>query len=245
MRSAVILAGGLGTRLRSAVPDLPKPMAPVAGRPFLEHLMDYWIGQGIGRFVLSVGYRHEVIETHFGQSYRGARVDYAVEESALGTGGGVLLAAEQLSATEPFLLLNGDTYFAVNLDQLDRFGAEHDADWSFCLFRAREAGRYMGLSTSPDGRIVALRSDDQEIGRLANGGVYRVNPRALAAGGFRPGDRVSLEEDLFAAALASGQRLYGMECDGAFIDIGIPHDYHRAAEVLARGSLPSPTGQTT
>jgi D-glycero-alpha-D-manno-heptose 1-phosphate guanylyltransferase len=78
---AIVLAGGLGTRLRQAVPDLPKPMAPVNGRPFLEHLLDYWIGQGIDRFVLSVGYRHEVVERHFGSRYRSTEIDYAVEAS--------------------------------------------------------------------------------------------------------------------------------------------------------------------
>ena len=237
MRSAVILAGGLGTRLRSAVPDLPKPMAPVAGRPFLEHLMDYWIAQGIERFVLSVGYRHEMIQTHFGSSYQGAAVTYAIETTPLGTGGGLLLAAAQLRAERPFLLLNGDTYFAVELDRLERFGAEHDADWCFSLFRARESGRYMGLETAPDdGRIVRLKSNDEEIGRLANGGVYRVHPRALSAGGFQAGDRVSLEEGLFAAAMVANQRVYGLESRGVFIDIGIPHDYHRAPDVLARGA---------
>jgi D-glycero-alpha-D-manno-heptose 1-phosphate guanylyltransferase len=232
MKAAVILAGGLGTRLRSAVPDLPKPMAPIAGRPFLEYLMDYWIGQGIERFVLSVGYRHEVIRDHFGGRYQTASIGYAVEDTPLGTGGGVLLAAAALASDAPFLLLNGDTYFAVELPQLERFAMEHDADWCFSLFRANEAGRYMGMSIAPDGRVVALKSNDDQIGRLANGGVYRVNPRALVGWSSTAGENVSLEDDLFASALASGQALYGLECSGAFIDIGIPSDYHRADQVL-------------
>ena len=93
---AIILAGGLGTRLRPAVPNLPKPMAPVNGRPFLEHQIDYWIRQGVRRFVLSVGYMHEAIEGYFGASYRGAEIAYAVERSPLGTGGGLLLAMDDL-----------------------------------------------------------------------------------------------------------------------------------------------------
>ena len=104
MTTAVILAGGLGTRLRSAVPDLPKPMAPVAGRPFLEHLLDYWIAQGINRFVLSVGYRHESIVDHFGVAYKSAELLYAIEETPLGTGGALLLAAGKVAAGESFLV---------------------------------------------------------------------------------------------------------------------------------------------
>ena len=114
MPSAVILAGGLGTRLRSVVSDVPKPMAPVGGRPFLEYQLEYWINQGISRFVLSVGYRHEAITEHFGSRYKGVELEYAVEEQPLGTGGGLLLAAEKLKQDTPFLLLNKDTYFKTD-----------------------------------------------------------------------------------------------------------------------------------
>ena len=90
---AVILAGGLGTRLREVVSDVPKPMAPVNGRPFLEHQMDFYAAQGITHFVLSVGYLAEVITKHFGDTYRGCAIDYAVETTPLGTGGGLLLSS--------------------------------------------------------------------------------------------------------------------------------------------------------
>jgi len=232
VKSALILAGGLGTRLRSVVPDLPKPMAPILERPFLAHQIDYWMAQGIEHFVLSVGYRREVIEAYFGNSYRGARIDYAVEQSPLGTGGGVLLGAAMLPPGERFLLLNGDTYFAVDLARLAAYAAEHDTDWCFSLFRANEAGRYMGMGVEADGAISALRSGQEYPGRLANGGVYLVHPRSLAAMPFAAGDKFSLEDDFFAAAHAAGQRFYGVAFDGAFIDIGVPHDYQRAAAVL-------------
>jgi D-glycero-alpha-D-manno-heptose 1-phosphate guanylyltransferase len=232
-RSAVILAGGLGTRLRSAVPDLPKPMAPISGRPFLEHQMDYWIAQGVQRFILSVGYRHDVIVDHFGKRYRGAEVEYVIEHSPLGTGGGLLLALEKLAADERFLLLNGDTYFAVELGPLEEFAAKHDTDWCFCLFRANEAGRYMGMGISPDGVITSLKSGSGEPGRLANGGVYLVHPRSLSDGTFKPGEKASLEDDIMPLLMTSGARLYGREFGGAFIDIGVPDDYHRAPALLA------------
>lgn len=232
MISAVILAGGLGTRLRSVVPDLPKPMAPISGRPFLEHQIDYWMRQGVGHFVLSVGYRYQTIIDHFGMHYKDAHIDYVIEETPLGTGGGLLLAADKLSQNEPFLLLNGDTYFAVDLQKLDRFARSNDADWCFSLFRTQEEGRYMGMDVSPQGEILSLKSGTGQPGRLANGGVYWVNPRALRDTGFVPGGKVSLEDDIFPAATSVGQRLMGLEFSGVFIDIGVPDDYHRAPAVL-------------
>lgn len=233
MTSAIILAGGLGTRLRSAVPDLPKPMAPINGRPFLEYQLDYWIKQGVNRFVLSVGYRHEVIIDYFGNSYNGAEIDYVIEKIPLGTGGGLLLAAEEVGKDEPFLLLNGDTYFAVNLKELIEFSRENNADWCFSLFRTGEEGRYMGMDVSPRGQITSLKSGTGRPGRLANGGVYWVQPCALPVSKITSGDKVSLEDDIFPAAMASGQRLFGIEFSGSFIDIGMPDDYYRAPDLFA------------
>lgn len=233
MTSAIILAGGLGTRLRSVVPDLPKPMAPISGRPFLEHQLDYWIKQGVSHFVLSIGYRYGVIMDHFGNKYKNADIDYVIEQTPLGTGGGLLLAAEKIHRDESFLLLNGDTYFAVDLKTLIEFSLANDADWCFSLFRTNEEGRYMGMEISPQGQITSLKSGTGRPGRLANGGVYWVGPRALCGAGFSPGDKVSLEDDIFPAATASGQRFFGIEFPGTFIDIGVPDDYHRASTLLA------------
>lgn len=231
MTAAVILAGGLGTRLRAAVPDLPKPMAPINGRPFLEHQLDYWIGQGIERFILSVGYRHAAISGHFGARYRGVAIDYAVEETPLGTGGGLLLAAARLDGGAPALVLNGDTYFAVSLAALQEFHAQRQSDWTFALFRAQEAGRYMGMEVAADGRIQALRSGSGTPGRLANGGVYLVDPQRLTRGPWTPGEKLSLEDDILPR-LFTQARYFGLECAGDFIDIGVPQDYQRAAQML-------------
>jgi len=229
MTTAIILAGGLGTRLRSAVPDLPKPMAPIAGRPFLAHQMDHWIGQGVRRFVLSVGYRHEAISGFFGHNYRGAALDYVVETSPLGTGGALLLAAAQLTSDAPALLLNGDTYFDVSLAALSARARAHDAHWCFALFRSADPARYMGVGLGGDGRIEALRAPEAP---LANGGVYLFRPSALEGLAQDAGRAVSLENDLFPQLFARGQRFAGLECAGDFIDIGVPHDYQRAASVL-------------
>jgi len=192
--------------------------------------MDYWIDQGVNRFVVSVGYMKEVIMGHFGVSYRTTPLTYAIEEIPLGTGGGLLLAAKGLN--EPFLLLNGDTFFEVDLTELLNFHAEHSSEWTFSLFRAHEVGRYMGMDLKADGEIVSLRSGTGEPGRLANGGVYLVNPSVLAKTMFASGHILSLEDDLLPDFVTRGGKLYGLECSGGFIDIGVPEDYFRAADVL-------------
>lgn len=141
MVTAIILAGGLGTRLRKSVPDLPKPMAPIKGHPFLEYQMEYWGEQGVDRFILSVGYRYQTISDHFGATYQGIPIHYAVEPTPLGTGGGLLHAAEGM--TEPFLVLNGDAFFEVKLEELKDFHAGRESEWTLALFRTSKIGRYI------------------------------------------------------------------------------------------------------
>jgi D-glycero-alpha-D-manno-heptose 1-phosphate guanylyltransferase len=228
MTTAIILAGGLGTRLRSAVPDLPKPMAPVAGRPFLAHQMDFWVAQGVRRFILAVGHRYETIVQHFGASHRGATIEYSVETQPLGTGGALLQAAAKV-ADERALLLNGDTWFDVPLPALAARAMQHDADWCFALFRHDDPARYMGVRIDRAGRVRALRC---AASPLANGGVIWFRPTALRGIAHEPGQLLSLESDLLPGRLAQGQRFAALECPGRFIDIGVPSDYHRAASVM-------------
>jgi len=227
---AVVLAGGLGTRLRTAVPDLPKPMAPVDGRPFLECLLDYWIAQGVTRFILSTGYRHEALSVHFGAAFHGAAICQVVEDRPLGTGGGLLLASGALTQTRPFLVLNGDTFFEVALKSLRDFHAARKADATLSLFRSPQQGRYAGMTLGNDGRIRSLSAGEK--GELANGGVYLMERSLLEGGPWQPQSAVSLEEDILPFALRAGKRVYGMECAGRFLDIGVPEDYARAAAVL-------------
>jgi len=232
VRTAIILAGGLGTRLRSVVSSVPKPMAPINGRPFLEYLLDYWIEQGISRFILSVGYQCTIITEHFGGRYRTAEVEYAIEHERLGTGGGLLLATAMLKDEDAFVLLNGDTFFAVELASLDGFARKAGSDWVLSLFRAQEANRYMGLELTAEQRIFSLASQRGLPGCLANGGVYWVRRESLAGLPFAAGHSVSLEDELLPTLLERGACISGFAAEGAFIDIGIPHDYLRAAQVL-------------
>jgi D-glycero-alpha-D-manno-heptose 1-phosphate guanylyltransferase len=233
---AIVLAGGLGSRLRPVVSDVPKPMAPVNGRPFLEHLLDYWMGQGVDRFVLSVGYKHEVIEQHFGSRYQSAEIDYAVEERPCGTGGGLLLSLPHLRGSGAFLVMNGDTFFEAGLDAMQRFHQDRQADLTVALREVESNNRYGGVGIDAQGRITTFDNRARASGRaLINGGVYLAEKTAFAGIAPEPDGPVSLEEQLYPRLLADGRRLYGLLFSGRFIDIGIPEDYHRAASILQGG----------
>ena len=228
--TAIILAGGLGTRLKGVLKGLPKPMAPIRNRPFLEHQMDFWIDQGISRFILSVGYLNKSISSHFGDSYRSAQINYAHENTPLGTGGGLLMASKNLA--EPFLLLNGDTFFEVDLNDLCLFHNEHNAEWTMSLFSSKDLDRYMGVELEKTGEIIVLKSKQSQIDLLVNGGVYLINPSAISRLNLNPGIKSSLEDQLLPSFLSLGGKLFGIECYGKFIDIGIPEDYYRAQKIL-------------
>ena len=230
MMIAVILAGGMGTRLKSVVPNLPKPMAPVNGRPFMEYQLDYWIDQGVSQFIVSVGYMKEVIMGHFGPSYRSTPISYAVEAKPLGTGGGLLLAARYLS--EPFLLLNGDTFFEVDLAGLQKHHTRQQADLTFSLFRTNEVGRYMGIEITETGEIITLNSDNEKYEKLVNGGVYLVNPIIFKNVSYELDQKISFELKIVPDLMTEGIKIYGVEYPGRFIDIGIPADYLRSNTIL-------------
>ena len=216
---AVVLAGGLGTRLRAAVSDLPKPMAPVGGRPFLERLLDYWIGQGVRRAVLAVGYMHDSIRRHFGDEYRGCAIAYSIEDHPLGTGG-ALVQSLPLVHGERFLVLNGDTYFAVPLEALGAFHGGHGADVSLSLFRS-DNPRYTGISLDPDGRVRSFSGQG-----LVNGGVFLFQRSALKG---LPATVASLEKDLLPGMKGA---IYGCVFDAPFVDIGVPEDWRAAANII-------------
>ena len=233
MTCAIVLAGGLGTRLRSLVSDVPKPMAPINGRPFLSYLLDYWIAQGVSSFVISVGYKHEAIIGYFGKIYKGTPIKYAVEPFPLGTGGGLCLAFELLNQDEPFLLLNGDTFFSVDLNALLHFAHERNADWCISLFKTLDIDRYMGVNLSKDSRILSLKGSYNGIENMANGGVYVINPRTLMPSHNKLGNKFSIEEDLIAKEIKRGKNIVGYSSDAFFIDIGVPSDYQRAIKYFA------------
>lgn len=228
---AIILAGGRGARLGKLTDDLPKPMVPVHGRPFLELLMRRWKREGATRFIISVGYRYEKIEEHFGQAFEGIPVVYCREEKPLGTGGALLRSMEFLENEAECLMVNGDTYFDVDLASLQQFHKKSGSAFTLALFEIGQPDRYEAVETGPDGRITAFLGRDQQ-GGLANGGVYLLNPAVIRRLAAALPEVHSLERDGLPAWVASGESIYGFVSTGTFLDIGIPEDYERAEKII-------------
>jgi len=223
IREAIVLAGGLGTRLREAVPDLPKCMAPVNGKPFLHYLLSYFQQQGIERFLLSVGYKHELVSGYFGPLSHNFNITYVVENEPLGTGGAIQLA--MLKATdENVLVLNGDTFFKIDLNSFSNFHRNSGAESSLALKPMTNFERYGVVETAPDHRILSFREKQPYKHGSINGGVYAVNKNRFLE--RRLPEKFSMEKDYFEAIVTEGC-LYGQEQDKYFIDIGIPSDYNR------------------
>ena len=221
---AVILAGGFGTRLSHVLGNVPKPMAPVFGRPFLAYLLDRLIDAGVSHVVLATGHMHHVIEGCFGGSYRSLRLTYSCESAPLFTGGAILKAAQSVSSGN-FLVLNGDTLFDIDLQAFAAFHEERRAPLSVALRRVPDTARYGAVELSGD-RITAFREkQDSAGGGIINGGVYAVNRKWLT--GLRMLDKFSFEKELLQP-LAAERSFCGKVCDSYFIDIGVPDDYFRA-----------------
>ena len=226
---AIILAGGLGTRLRSVISDLPKPMAPVAGHPFLHYIFLYLQKQGITDVVLSVGYKSEVIKEFFGDKYAGINIRYAVENEPLGTGGGIRQAMSLIDSDA--YVLNGDTFFDVDLKDLYEFYTMRASDIALALKRMHHFDRYGTVEIGNKDRVLQFQEKRYKAEGLINGGVYVINKNL-----FKKveeiedtilSQRFSFEKDILEKHLLP-LHYQGKEFGGYFIDIGIPEDYERA-----------------
>jgi len=173
-----------------------------------------------------------LIAEYFGLSWKGISIKYVVESEPLGAGGGLLLAAKGLE--DPFLVLNGDTFFEVDFKKMKQFHNVHHSEWTFALFQTSEAGRYMGMEISSSGAVNVLQSNITKTGRLVNGGVYLLEPSILDKYQNNTIDKVSLEDDILPYLHGHGGRLYGVVQDGCFVDIGVPEDYLRASQILSQ-----------
>lgn len=232
-REMLLLAGGFGTRLRSVVNDVPKPMAPVAGRPFLEYLLDYWIDQGVRRFVVSVGYKGDSIKEHFGTVYRNAEVSFVHESSPLGTGGAIRMALKEISWNGDYILLaNGDTWFEVDLPVLAHDACQQDKPVTIALKSIESNDRYGGVTIDAAGLITAFGVQSQR-NCLINAGCYLLDVQAVSSLVRSYPGQFSFEEDLLKPLSAQGQVASSVH-NNNFLDIGIPEDYQKATEVIGR-----------
>ena len=217
---AIILAGGMGTRLKPCVENLPKPLAPIDGKPFLRYLLDYLYVNGIHRAIISTGYKAEIVEEFIGKSHRGMTVEYCREDSPLGTGGAIKKALG-MCREKCAVVINGDTYFDVNLSGMKKF---HDASGCRISLAAKwiENAENSGLLQHENGILCGFHEKGIMSAGLINGGIYFIEKNALD--GISE-EKFSFEKQILETAYCP---VSVYESDGYFIDIGIPENYKKA-----------------
>ncbi|MBF0593155.1 MAG: nucleotidyltransferase family protein [Nitrospirae bacterium] len=228
-KTAIVLAGGLGTRLRGIIGDLPKPMADINGRPFLQYLLEYLSRQGLERCVLSVGYRRDAIMGYFGERFGGIDLVYCVEDEPLGTGGAITKALSYVDDQEVFAL-NGDTLFLADLPGLYELYRCHNCAFAMALKPMRDFDRYGVVVVDDEHRVVGFQEKRARGFGLINGGVYVMNTQVFD--GLDLQENFSIEKD-FLERYYQTKRFCGFEFDAYFIDIGVAQDYERAKAELA------------
>ena len=220
----IVLAGGLGTRLASITSDIPKPMALIGSRPFLEYLLDYLVEQGIEQVVLAVSHKWEVIRDHFGDSYREMSLSYSVEDQPLGTGGAIRQALGLLTEDEA-VVLNGDTLFRVDLESMANSHRNGGTRLSIALKQVPDSGRFGRVEVSADGVIADFLEKSTGGPGWINGGVYMLHRKLFAD--FPMPTKFSFEQDLVEPNIDRIQPR-AFQSDAYFIDMGVPEDYQRA-----------------
>ena len=256
---AILLCGGMGTRLRSVVSDRPKPMADICGKPFLQYLLEMLRDKGITEVIFALGYMGEMIEEYFqdGSAF-GLKIAYSYEEEPLGTGGAIRNALPKI-LEEEVLVLNADTYFPMDYQGLLRFHQENDGDFSLATRAIEDISRYGAVRRDPAGRILAwnekLGDGGQQPGEGSkqpiegnaqqaasaspkslsgeiNGGIYVMKKSLIAE---IPEGKQSLEQDCIPKWLSEGKRIFGLPFEGYFMDIGIPEDYQQFITDVEQG----------
>lgn len=225
MIDVILLAGGFGTRLQSVVKDVPKPMAPVNGKPFLFYLLQYLTAFPVNRFILSIGYKGDAVKEYFGNKFADIPIVYALEESPLGTGGGIVNALSYAS-TEEVLILNADTFFKIDVTAFLQQHKVHKASVSLCLRSVPNASRYGTIELGSNNRILAFREKNGlEREGVINGGIYLFNS-SIRDSIQHLKMPFSIEKDFFECYLQK-MDFYGFVFSDYFIDIGIPSDYQQ------------------
>ncbi len=228
MKEAIILAGGLGTRLRTIVSDLPKCMAPINGNPFLYFVIEYLLNQGVDKFIFSLGYKSEIIIAYLNTKYPMLQVQYSVEKEPLGTGGAIKLACS-LASEKNILILNGDTLFKIDIENIDALHNISSADCTVYLKPMLNFNRYGVVKLNNDNSIASFKEKQFYKSGFINGGVYTLNVASFLQEQLPV--IFSFEKDYLETHF-NKRKMYGIVQDNYFIDIGIPEDYEKAQKEL-------------
>jgi D-glycero-alpha-D-manno-heptose 1-phosphate guanylyltransferase len=224
----IILAGGLGTRLRSVVADLPKCMAPVNGKPFLDYVIKYFQQQGITDFIFSLGYIHEVIEDYISSNFLHLTSYFSIEDEPLGTGGAIKKACS-LAKSKNVFVTNGDTLFKANTTALQNLHGQKNADCTLALKPMKNFDRYGAIELNEDDSIKSFHEKKFYEEGLINGGLYMLNVENFLSESFP--EKFSFET-AYLEKFYTQHKMYGVVQDEYFIDIGIPEDYARVQKEL-------------
>jgi D-glycero-alpha-D-manno-heptose 1-phosphate guanylyltransferase len=217
---SIILAGGEGIRLKEVIKDIPKPMAPIYGKPFLELLISQLKKWGIKDIILSIGYKKEVIRTYFMDGKKwGVNIEYSEEDQPLGTGGAIKNAANWLDE-DNFVVMNGDSILNIDFSKLISFHKNYAALATIGLAYVENTFRYGRIKTKETNEIFDFSEKGIQGKGFINGGVYVFNKEILK---IIPEGKSSLEKDILSKIILQG--IYGFKTNGFFIDIGIPEDY--------------------
>ncbi|WP_319380102.1 nucleotidyltransferase family protein [Thiomicrorhabdus sp.] len=229
---AIVLVGGLGTRLGALTKETPKPMLPIRGTPFLERLLVFLKEQGVKNVVLAVGYKREVVESYFSQKNNDLpEIRYSVENSPLGTGGAIAQAIQKTDSEKVFVL-NGDSYLDLNFQEMADFHDRCQAEITIASYFIKPADRYGVMEVSDSCEVLNFSEKGVFQEGLINGGVYLLNTAALAEIFTNLSKEVfSFEEEVLSNSSLS-LRKYHFQTQGYFLDIGIPADYARAQDEL-------------
>lgn len=228
IREAIILAGGLGTRLREAVPDLPKCMAPVNGKPFIYYVIRHLEQQGIVHFIFALGYKSDAFKDYLNEILPAGNYDIVIEQEPLGTGGAILFASK-VAKEDQVVVVNGDSIFKTDLKAQAALHFQHHADCTLALKPMKNISRYGVVELDEKSRIALFKEKQFYAEGLINGGVYLLNIASIKKEQLP--EKFSFETD-YLQALYKSRTMLGFIQDGYFIDIGIPEDYQRAQTEL-------------
>jgi D-glycero-alpha-D-manno-heptose 1-phosphate guanylyltransferase len=229
---AIILAGGFGERLQSKVKNIPKPMAPINNRPFLDYLLDYLVKNKIKKVIFSVYYKYELIRDHYNNNYKKIKISYSIDSEPLGTGGAIKCALN-LANDENIFVINGDTFFDVNLLNLYNKHINNNNDITFSVKPMNNFDRYGIVETNKNGQVISFKEKKYRHYGQIDGGVYLVNKSIINSFG----NRVKFSFNDFIMKNINNLKIGSILCDKVFIDIGTPEDYLKAHRLLGNATL--------